>query len=192
VQHVLNQPGRINEIRAIDCICLTAEQDALNVIRAELAQIVPEASVIQIRSLAEGRARQRQMMTRYARFLTPLVLGVCAVWVGTLAILNVRERRSEIGVLRALGRSSFWLATLFLGRAVWLGVGGGLLGYLVGSALAIEVGSELFPVTAKGIRAMPGLLVWALVVAPAFAALTCFVPAMMAVAQDPAVTLREE
>lgn len=192
VQRVFQRPGRINEIKAIDCLCLTSDQNPLEVLRGHLAKALPEAQVLQLRTMADARARQRQTATRQAGFITPFLLAAVAAWIGVLAILNVRDRKLEIGVLRALGCSSLRVAGLFLARAIVLGIAGAVGGYLIGSALAVHFGPEIFPVTAKSIRAMPSLLLAGLVAAPAFAALASFIPAMLAVAQDPADTLREE
>ena len=192
VQRVLNLDGRINEIKAIDCLCLTGDQDPLKILRAELAKAVPEAKVIQLRAIADARARQRQMAEKYFSVSTPFLLAVCAAWICVLAILNVRERKAEIGVLRALGYGSGPIAALFLAKAAALGIIGAVVGYVVGSGLALKIGPEIFKVTAGAINAEPRLLVWALIAAPAFAAMASFIPAMLAVAQDPAATLREE
>jgi ABC-type lipoprotein release transport system permease subunit len=191
VQRVLGLPGRINEIKAIDCLCLTADQNPLAVLRAELEQALPEARVIQLRTLADARARQRQTTDRYFAFLLPLVLGTCALAVGLLAILNVRERKVEIGILRALGYGSPAIALLFLGKAVLLGWAGALIGYLLGSGMALVFGPNIFAITGQAIRPEPILLAGALVAAPIVAATASFIPAMLAVVQDPAVTLRE-
>lgn len=192
VQRVLNLRGRINEIKAIDCLCLTADQNPLKILRAELEQVLPEAKVFQLRALADARARQRQMSEKYFAFLLPFLLIVGAALVGLFAALNVRQRRVEIGVLRALGHGSAMIATLVLGKAVLLGLLGAGLGYGIGSALACVVGPDIFPVTVPGIKAEPRLLGWALVAAPAFAAMASFIPAMLAVTQDPARALQEE
>lgn len=192
VQRILNLPERINEIKAIDCLCLTSDQDPLRLLRDELAKALPEAKVVQLRTIADARARQRQTATKYAAFLTPFLLAAAAAWVGVLAILNVRERKLEIGILRALGYGSFRIAGLFLARAVLLGIAGAAGGYLIGSALALHYGPGIFPVTAKAIRALPSLLLGGVIAAPALAALASFIPAMLAVTQDPAETLREE
>jgi putative ABC transport system permease protein len=192
VQRLLNRPGRINEIKAIDCLCLTSDQNPLKLLREELAKALPEAKVVQLQTIADARARQRQTATKYAAFLTPFLLAAAAAWVGVLAILNVRERRLEIGILRALGYGSLRVAGLFLARAVLLGITGAAGGYLIGSALALHFGPVIFPVTAKAIRSVPSLLLGGVVAAPAFAALASFIPAMLAVTQDPAETLREE
>lgn len=191
-QAILDLPGRISEIKAIDCLCLTADQDPLTQLRAALGKLLPEAQVLQMRTMADARAKQRQTAERYSQFAVPLVLGIGAAWVGILAALNVRERRAELGLWRALGYGSGRIAVLFLGRAALLGIGGAALGYVVGNAIGLHYGPRLYPVTAGGFASEPALLGWSLLITPAFAALAAFLPAMIAVSQDPAVTLRAD
>ncbi len=191
-QSILGLPGRISEIRAIDCLCLTGEQDAIAQLRKALERALPEARVLQLRSIADARARQRQTAEKYTAFAVPLVLLVGAAWVGILSALNVRERRPEIGLWRALGHGSARIASLVLGRAVVLGLAGAALGYWAGTQLALHQGPRIFPVTAAGIVPESVLLGWSLLLAPGFAAAASFLPAMLAVAHDPADTLRAD
>jgi putative ABC transport system permease protein len=192
IQNVLGLDGQINEIKAIDCLCLTADEEPVKILREELGKVLPEAKVIQDRVQADARAKQRQMVENKFGFLTPFLLVVSALWVGVMAALNLRERRAEIGVLRALGYGSGRIASLFLIKAAMLGILGALVGFALGNALAMSVGPEIFKVTAKAIKTDWNLLGMALVAAPVLAAIATFIPAMQAVAQDPAVTLREE
>ena len=191
VQRVLKMEGRINEIKAIDCLCLTADQDPLKILRAELEKALPEAKVIQLRTLADARAKQRQTAERYFSVITPMLLMACAAWLGVLAVLNVRERKMEIGVMRALGHGSGRIAGLFLGRAALIGLLGAALGHGLGSWLAVEFGPGIFKVTAKSIKPEMILLGWAVLAAPLFSAVASFIPTMLAVTLDPAETLRE-
>ncbi len=191
-QSLLGLPGRINEIKAIDCLCLTADQDPLSQLRAVLEKALPEAKVLQLRSLADARAKQRQMAERYAAFAVPVGLLGGALWVGLLTVLNVRERRAEIGLWRALGRGSGRIATLFLGKAALLGLVGAGLGYALGTALALRFGPDIFKVTAKALEPDFALLSWAALLMPVFAAVSAFLPAMLAVAQHPADSLRAD
>lgn len=192
VQAILNLEGQINEIKAIDCLCLTADEEPVKILRQELAKVLPEARVIQDRVQADARAKQRQMIENKFGFLSPFLLVVSALWVGIMAALNVRERRAEIGVLRALGYGSGRIATLFLVKAILLGSVGALIGFALGNALALSIGPEIFRVTAKAIQTDWTLLGYAMLVTPVFAAMASFIPAMQAVAQDPATTLRED
>jgi putative ABC transport system permease protein len=192
IQSLLHMEGNINEIKALECLCFAPGEDHLTVLREELEQMLPEGRVVQIRSIATARERQRLMIEEYFAFIVPFVLIVCAAWIGALAMINVRERQQEIGIMRALGYGSGKIAVLFLGKAMVIGVIGAVLGFGIGTGLALKLGPDIFEVTAKMINPIYGLLGWSIIAAPAFVALSSFIPAMIAVSQDPALTLREE
>ncbi len=191
-QKLLNMEGKINEIQALDCACLDPGVDVLAKLRAELNQYIPGAKVVRARTMAETREKQRYMLEQYLAMILPFAAVVCAIWIGALAMLNARERRYEIGVLRALGYRSGKIAALFLGKAIVIGVVGAGIGFAVGTWLALTFGPQIFEVTAKGIRPLYSLLTWSLLAAPAFAAVSSFIPTTIAVTQDPAETLRDE
>jgi len=188
-QEVLAKPGRINAIQALGCLCYGAD---LATIREQVARALPETRVAEFRSIAVARAEMRGMVDRYAAFIMPAVLVVCAAWVGVLALLNVHERRQEIGILRALGFGSGRIAWLFLAKALLLGIVGAGLGFGLGTCLALQFGPGIFKVTFTKIRPMYGLLVWSLVAAPLVTGLASILPAMVAVTQDPAAVLAKE
>ena len=58
---------------------------------------------------------------------------------------NVTERRREIGTLMALGATPKLVARLFLGKALVIGLAGGVIGYLGGTVLAVGLGPMLWP-----------------------------------------------
>ena len=109
--------GQINEIKAIDCLCLTPDEDPQAILRAELNRVIPEAQAFLLSDMAEARARQRQMVEKYMAFLIPLFFVLCGVVLAVLVTLNVRERQTEIGLLRALGYGSGTIGMLFLGKS---------------------------------------------------------------------------
>lgn len=192
VQAATDTKGQISEIKAIDCLCLTADENPLLVLRKEIETMLPEAQVLHDSELSDVRARQRQMMDSYSPFIISSLLIVSAAWIGVLAVINVRERTSEIGLFRALGYGSGFISMLVLGRALLIGLFGALVGYFIGCFLATSYGPEFFRVTAKAIKAQPALLGWAVIAAPLLAMLASFIPAALAVNQDPADTLRQE
>lgn len=191
-QEILGKPGQINEIKALDCLCRNPEMDTIDVLRAELEEIMPEGKVVKIEAIALARERQRIMMEDHFSLVMSIVIIVCAVWIGTLAMMNTRERRYEIGILRALGYGSASIAGLFLGKALLLGLIGAGIGFFIGSAIAMKEGPEIFKVTSQSLRIEYSLLWLSLVAAPLFTALSAFIPAMAAVTDDPAATLREQ
>ena len=138
---------------------------------------------------AEARARQRRTTETYANVLVPAVLVVCAAWLCVLSALNVRSRRAELGILRALGYSAGSVVALIAGKAVVIGVVAAAIGYGIGTSAALVVGPGIFEVTAKAIRADGALLGLSLLLAPVFTLVSAFIPMVMATSQDPAAAL---
>jgi len=196
IQSILNLEGRINEIKALECLCIIESNkvaiDMLVLAETQLEQVLPEAKVILLQGIAEIRQKQRAAMEGYLAFLMPVIVVVCGAWIGALAMTNVRDRQQEIGIMRALGYGWRQITLLFLGKSVITGLLGAVLGFLVGTALALNFGPDIFKVTAKAIRPEYILLAFSLVAAPVFASICSFIPAAYAVTLDPAVTLREE
>lgn len=190
VQQALGLPGQINEIEALQCLCL--EDQPLAGIRREVQSVLPGAKVTEMRSIAIARAETRKMVERFAGFIVPIIGLAAAVWVGISALHNVNDRRSEIGILRALGVGSWPIAALFLGKMALVGVAGAALGWALGTLVAIAHGTDLFPLTAKKIVPLYGLLGWSLLGSAALCLVASYLPTLSAVMQDPAQVLTEE
>lgn len=190
-QRILGLEGRISEIQALNCLCPDRTKDSLELAREQLAAVLPDAKVFQLRTIARARELERRMVDDVVALGVPVVALACAAWIGLFASLNVRERWQEIGVLRALGHGSAKIAALFLGRAALAGAAGALAGFLAGTWLAVAYGPRVFPATGGAIRPDFSLLLWSVLVAPAFAMVAALLPAVAAVAQDPAVALRD-
>lgn len=180
--------GRVNMIQALHCLCGGSSLESL---RSDIQRVLPGTYVTELRNLAVARSETRFMVEKYVGFIMSAVVVVCAAWVGLLALMNVRERRYEIGLLRALGFGSAKIAALFITRAVLMGIVGAAVGFFVGTWLSMSYGSEIFKITFKAKPAWD-TLVPLLVAAPALATLAALLPAMVAVTQDPAAVLTEE
>jgi len=195
IQKVLDLPGQINEIKALECLCQIEssdkEIDPRVLAQRQLAEILPEGKVIMLQGIAKIREKQRATMEGYLAFIMPTILVVCGAWIAVLTMMNVRDRRQEIGIIRALGHNSVKIAALFLGKSLLIGLVGAFIGYFGGTALALEYGPEIFKITAKAIKPEYSLLTWSVIVAPVFASIAAFIPVAIAVAQEPAETLRE-
>jgi ABC-type lipoprotein release transport system permease subunit len=193
-QAILGEKDNINEIKALQCLCVVDGQNVndIQMLRDQLRSVLPDTKVLLVQDIASARESQRLMAEKYFSLLVPFVVVACMAWLGILSWTNVRDRRHEIGIMRALGYGSGKIASLFLGKAVVIGLIGAGLGFVLGTVLSMGFGPGIFKVTANLIKPQFKLLYWALIIASLFCALSAFIPSVWAVTQDPAVTLREE
>jgi len=209
-QELLDKKGLINEILALECRSAWAN---LPKVRTEINSILPDTQVIEKASSvltkthaytkveAEGKAaieREREHMAhlkvtwmRYAKVLVSLAMVICVVWVALLALGNVRGRRSEIGLLRALGLRSRQIVYIFLSRAIIIGLVGGILGSLAGGFLCSNWAGPIGESSYDWMFNL-NMLGLAVFVALAITVIASCVPAILAARLDPAETLREE
>ena len=75
VQALLNMEGKINEIKALECLCFAPGADRITVLEEHLEKLLPEAKVIEIKSIADAREKQRLMVDKYFAFIVPFALG---------------------------------------------------------------------------------------------------------------------
>ncbi len=211
-QQLLEKEGLISEIVALGCKCKTV--DRVQEIMAQLEAVLPEARVVELSTRAIAREEQRQLVSKHYQQqrndyeagregvstvllglnnqVMPLIVLVCVTWAGLLAWSNVRQRRTEIGLLRALGKNSTGIISLLLGKALIVGLLGGILGSLMGLAIASQLAqSELLAVSAENFQTPTMLLVATIGGAPLVAALASYLPTLIAVQQDPAVVLMD-
>lgn len=199
-QRLLNREGQINKIEALDCVsCNDPEQEALSILRSELASVAPELQVQREADVANARvlqravlAKQSSVIEKFHGLMLPAVLVGVPIAIGAITVLNVRDRRREIGVLRALGKGSLAVGTLFFGKALLLAALGAVAGVAAGWALVVVRGPGVFEVEAAELQ--PGSLLLVLVVASAtlFAGLAAMLPAVWAVTQHPADAMQED
>ncbi len=211
-QELLNEPGRINAIQALECNCATV--DRLGEIRAELMTILPNTQIVETQSTALARAEARNLAKatsrkkladtkrelatlgaerqRFADILLPMATLAAMIWIGLLALINVRERINEIGILRAVGVKSSRIFATFLSRAGLAGILGAVLG-LAGFALFFPALSDRF-FQGQELSGLMSLQFWIvpLVAAPVLAAAAAWLPALFASQKDPANVLRSD
>ncbi len=191
VQAWLDKPGQINEVRAIDCLCLTDDHDPQGILEAELERLLPEARVLMMTKLADARARQRLSSQRLASMLMPGSVLASGLMVFGLALANAFQRRHEISMLRAVGFAQRQVMGLVLGRSALAGWIGGVLGWTLAMWLLVEFVSArwLLPISWADMQWGWWWGAWWLT--PVLTAVASFGPAVWASTQDPARGLTE-
>ncbi|MCA9167666.1 MAG: FtsX-like permease family protein [Planctomycetales bacterium] len=203
-QELLGLPGRINLIQALECNC--ASIDRLAEIQQEISQVLGEdVQVIELSTTAIARANSRETVRKegqatLARLQNRAVIQIGlltaagTLLLGLMSLANVLERRSEIGILRAIGAPASKILTLFLSKAALVGLLGAALGIAAGAAVLLGVESPAEGDTALRLPQLISnqLIVVLCVVTPLLALLASWAPAMLAARQDPALELSRD
>lgn len=190
LQKLVKMEGRVNEVMAINCMCSTKNGDPLGELRAELNKIAPEAEVIMKNSVADAREKQRKMTDKYFLYLFPVILIICVVWLASVTMTNVKERTTEIGIMIAMGFTSWKISKQFFIRALLIGFIGAIIGFVVGTVLSYQLGPNIFKITKISIEPNYVLLLFSIVIGPLFSALAALIPVLWAVNRDSAELLK--
>jgi putative ABC transport system permease protein len=154
-----------------------------------IKQVLPGSDVRVIRRVAEGEGRILIRVRTLLWLVTLTALLAAALAVGASSAASVIERRTEIGLMKALGAGPGMVGFLLAAEQLLLAVIGGAIGYALGIFLARLVGEKIF-----GVAPQPSLLVMVVIVALA-ATVTLAgsaLPLRRAARYEPAPILRGE
>ena len=110
-------------------------------------------------------------------------------WIAFLAFSNSRDRRSEIGILRAMGISTGAILSALMGRAFLVGFTGAGLTLLLAFILSAPLSERL---NGFELQSLAGYVPMVLLCVPALSCAASWLPALQAVNRDPATILRNE
>jgi putative ABC transport system permease protein len=166
----------------------TRQVDAVQSVLAATAnpEAPNEVDVSQPSAALVARARAQSALNGLFLGLGAVSLLVGAVGVANIMVISVLERRSEIGLRRALGATKGHIRTQFLSEAVLLALLGGAVGVALG-ALATAVYA-----TTRGWAVVVPTTAWAggFAAAMAIGALAGLLPAIRAARLSPTEALR--
>jgi putative ABC transport system permease protein len=153
-----------------------------------LNKLLPDAKVVTIKQIAQTQLNTNHLMENFSLVFLIIIVVVGTAGIANYMLSNVRERRKEIGALMAVGMTPANILTVFLAKALLLGLAGGAVGYLVGTAMAVGLGPHLAQVSVFPLAAW---FIWAVLIAVAITIVASAVPAAKAARMDPAVILRD-
>jgi putative ABC transport system permease protein len=154
-----------------------------------IRQVLPGSDVRVIRRVADGEGKILTRVQTLLWLVTFASLLAAALAVGASSAASVIERRTEIGLMKALGAGSGTVGWLLAAEQLLLAFVGGCIGYALGLVLARFVGTRIF-----GVPPEPSLLVLGLilVLAAGVTLLGSALPLRRAANYDPAPILRGE
>jgi putative ABC transport system permease protein len=158
-------------------------------IALQIGEVLKGTDVRVIRRVAEGEGNVLRRVRTLLWLVTVAALLAAVLAVGASAAASVIERRSEIGLMKALGAGSGLVGVLLAAEQLLVAIIGGAIGYAVGIVLARMLGERVFGFTPE-----PKffVLLIVLVLAAAVTLLGSAIPLRRASRYEPAPILRGE
>lgn len=110
----------------------------------QLQEAIPHSHAEQIRQVAQNEGTVLTRIKGLMLLVTFAALLASALAVSAAMATAIFERRSEVGLMRALGAGSASVAMLFFAEAVLLALIGGTFGFAGGALLARIIGRAIF------------------------------------------------
>jgi len=158
-------------------------------IALQISEELKGTDVRVIRRVAEGEGNVLSRVRTLLWLVTFAALLAAALAVGASAAASVIERRTEIGLMKALGANSGLVGVLLAAEQLLLAFVGGGIGYAVGVVLARVLGERIFGFTPEP-KAFVLLIILGL--AALITLLGSAFPLRQAARYDPAPILRGE
>src|SRR5271165_121212 len=162
-QQILGKPGAV---RRLYVSALTKPEDALSrrdpksmnpemfdrwycspyvaSIAYQLQEAIPHSHAEQIRQIAQNEGTVLSRIKGLMLLVTLAALFASALAVSAAMATAIFERRSEVGLMKALGAGSVSVAALFFAEALLLALIGGVAGFAAGALLARQIGRSIF------------------------------------------------
>ncbi len=185
VQDILGKEKVVNAIEVVGCGCT---KDLVK-LGKDIEKILPGTKVITIRHIAQTQNNTINMMKKFSLVLLIIALIIGGASIANYMSANVYERRREIGTLLAIGATPKMILSIFLQKAILLGLTGGIIGYFAGTGLALFLGPQIIKVM---VTPQPIFIVWSIAIAGVLNVVFSLIPAKKAANLDPAAILQEE
>jgi putative ABC transport system permease protein len=153
-----------------------------------LNSLLPDAKVVTIKQVIQTQQNVNRLMESLSLLFLAVLLAVGGAAMASSLFANVSERRKEIGTLMALGATPGFILRLIMGKALVLGLAGGVLGFTLGSVAAFWLGPYLANV---GVRPIPMLAGLSVGLSTLVALLASLWPAWRASRLDPCLCFKE-
>lgn len=184
VQNLLKIENQVSAIEIMGC-CHAISEGLLS----QLRNILPDTRVTSINQIVSTQIETNQLMKKITLVMLIIIFFVGGISIGNFLWANVNERKKEIGILRMIGANHWTIYSLFLYKAVFLGIVGGILGYLLGTLAGVILGPYF-----AGINVQPVAIyfLYSILLSVIIAITGSFIPAHLAAKIDPHLNLQED
>lgn len=110
----------------------------------QLQEAIPHSHAEQIRQVAQNEGTVLARIKGLMLLITLAALMAAALAVSAAMATAMFERRTEVGLMRALGAGSLSVAAIFFAEALLLALLGGTVGFAGGAMLARVIGRSIF------------------------------------------------
>lgn len=163
VQQMLGRPGAV---RRVYVSALTKPEDAFGrrdpksmsgavydrwyctpypqAIALQLTEAISHSHAEQIRQVAQNEGAVLTRIEGLIFLITLAALFASGLAVSAAMATTIFERRTEVGLMKALGAGKLIVASVFFAEAALLAVIGGIVGFGIGSVLAHQIGHSIF------------------------------------------------
>lgn len=185
--HELQRLAKVGEVVNAIEIRGCCEDVAQGLVR-RLSELLPGTKVVTIAQVVQTQVSVNRLMGNLSWLFLAILIGMAGASIANATFANVRERRREIGTLMAIGATPRFISALFLSKALLFGLVGGFAGYILGSTLAVTLGTHWAGVA---VSPLPFLAVLAIGGAILVSAAASWWPARAAAHLDPCVCFQE-
>ena len=183
VQRLTKAGEVVSAIEVLGCC-----EDAAGQLVPQLSELLPDAKVVTISHVVQAQVGVNRLMGNMSLFVTAILVVVGGASVAGAIAANVRDRRREVGTLMALGASAGYVASLFLIKALCVGLAAGTVGAVLGMVAAVWWGPQW---AATAVEPLPGLTIAAVGVSLAVSLVAAYWPARRAAKIDPCLCFQE-
>ena len=184
VQRMSGKNGALNVIEIVGC-CSAISKGLIQ----NLNELLPNAKVVTITQIVQTQLNTNNIMNKLSLLMLIIIAVIGIAGIANYMFANVYERRREIGILTAMGAKPMWIVKVFLLKALYIGLAGGVAGYIIGTLMAVILGPKLAGIP---VLPMPVLFVYSLILSAVISLVASIVPVIKATKVDPFIIMQEE
>lgn len=185
VQTLLNRPSELSMIEvSAYCNACPIEEIAMG-----LEKALPNSRVIPLKRAALFREETIDRFSSFGLGLSGIVLLIAVMILFKTMLSSINERTREIGIFRAIGFRKMHIVSIIFIEGGLISLVGGIVGFLLGSILAVYTGPYLAQIQGE-IAIQTGLLLPSILLSAVLTSIASAYPALKAARLNPAEALR--